>query len=145
MRHFSAIRTHLINFLLRIRGALTAAPTRELSVSQIPHAAPTTEILIHCVSDTHSDPSHLSLNVVLVVHLSGGVGPWLVNAIQITVLVLGYLGDRKQLSPFLHQHNTSATCKHIVMSITCTLLCSYIDSTICGDNSERIIIEERSI
>ncbi len=35
--------THLIKFLLRIRGALTAAPTRELPVSQIPHAAPTTE------------------------------------------------------------------------------------------------------
>ena len=35
--------THLIKFLLRIRGALTAAPTRELPVSQMPQAAPTTE------------------------------------------------------------------------------------------------------
>jgi hypothetical protein len=36
-------KTHLIKFLLRIRGAFTAAPTRELPVSQIPQAAPTTE------------------------------------------------------------------------------------------------------
>lgn len=36
-------KAHLIKFLLRIRGALTAAPTRELPVSQMPQAAPTTE------------------------------------------------------------------------------------------------------
>ena len=35
--------THLIRFLLRIRGAFTAAPTRLDPVSQIPHAAPTTD------------------------------------------------------------------------------------------------------
>ena len=35
--------THLIKFLERMRGALTAAPTSELPVSQIPQAAPTTE------------------------------------------------------------------------------------------------------
>lgn len=40
---YSNIPTHLIKFLLRIRGDLTAAPTRELPVSQMPHAAPTTE------------------------------------------------------------------------------------------------------
>jgi hypothetical protein len=33
--------SYLIRFLLRIRGALTAAPTRLDPVSQIPHAAPT--------------------------------------------------------------------------------------------------------
>jgi hypothetical protein len=33
--------TYLIRFLLRIRGALTAAPTKLDPVSQIPHAAPT--------------------------------------------------------------------------------------------------------
>jgi hypothetical protein len=43
MFHPQRGKTHLIKFLLRIRGALTAAPTRELPVSQIPQAAPTTE------------------------------------------------------------------------------------------------------
>lgn len=37
------VMTNLIKFLERIRGAFTAAPTKELPVSQIPHAAPTTE------------------------------------------------------------------------------------------------------
>jgi hypothetical protein len=36
-------KTYEIKFLDRIRGALTAAPTRELPVNQIPQAAPTTE------------------------------------------------------------------------------------------------------
>lgn len=35
------IKTYEIKFLDLIRGALTAAPTRELPVNQIPHAAPT--------------------------------------------------------------------------------------------------------
>jgi hypothetical protein len=35
--------TYLIKFLDRILGALTDAPTRELPVSQMPQAAPTTE------------------------------------------------------------------------------------------------------
>jgi hypothetical protein len=35
--------TYEIKFLDRIRGALTAAPTREDPVNQIPHAAPTTD------------------------------------------------------------------------------------------------------
>lgn len=34
--------THLIKFLLRIRGALTAAPTKDDPVNQMPQAAPTT-------------------------------------------------------------------------------------------------------
>lgn len=36
-------QTYLIKFLLRIRGALTEAPTKDDPVSQMPHAAPTTE------------------------------------------------------------------------------------------------------
>ena len=34
--------THLMRFFDRMRGALTAAPTRLLPVNHIPHAAPTT-------------------------------------------------------------------------------------------------------
>jgi hypothetical protein len=34
-------RTYLIKFLLRIRGAFTAAPTNDDPVNQMPHAAPT--------------------------------------------------------------------------------------------------------
>ena len=34
---------YLIKFLLLMRGAFTAAPTRLDPVSQMPHAAPTTE------------------------------------------------------------------------------------------------------
>jgi hypothetical protein len=37
------VNSYLIKFLLRILGALTAAPTRLEPVSQIPQAAPTTD------------------------------------------------------------------------------------------------------
>jgi hypothetical protein len=36
-------QTYLIKFLLRIRGALTAAPTNDDPVNQMPQAAPTTD------------------------------------------------------------------------------------------------------
>ena len=41
MRSSPARETYEIKFLLRMRGALTAAPTNEDPVNQIPHAAPT--------------------------------------------------------------------------------------------------------
>ena len=37
------VESYLIKFLLLILGALTAAPTSEDPVNQIPHAAPTTD------------------------------------------------------------------------------------------------------
>lgn len=40
--HFH-VESYLIKFLLRILGALTAAPTSDDPVNQIPHAAPTTD------------------------------------------------------------------------------------------------------
>jgi hypothetical protein len=40
--HHRLVLSYLIKFLLRILGALTAAPTKEDPVNQMPQAAPTT-------------------------------------------------------------------------------------------------------